>query len=126
MPTYTIRRILDLKTKQEGFSLIELMIAVVIVAIMVAMITPQLMHASARAEATACSGNVRTISAALAEYQLLHQSLPAGNSAQQIQALVGDGLLSNDALQGNYVIQDTDTNNINVSCSANGNSAENE
>jgi len=126
VPTYTIRRNLDLKAKQEGFSLIELMIAVVIVAIMVAMITPQLMHASARAEATACSGNVRTISAALAEYQLLHQSLPAGNSAQQIQALVGDGLLSNDALQGNYVIQDTDTNNINVSCSANGNSAENE
>ena len=126
MPTYTIRRNLDVNAKQEGFSLIELMIAVVIVAIMVAMITPQLMHASARAEATACSGNVRTISAALAEYQLLHQSLPAGNSAQQIQALVGDGLLSNDALQGNYVIQDTDTNNINVSCSANGNSAENE
>ncbi|GMA55883.1 hypothetical protein GCM10025858_03860 [Alicyclobacillus sacchari] len=123
MPMCTIRRNPTMNAGQEGFSLIELMIAVVIVAIMVAMITPQLMRASARAEATACSGNVRTISAALAEYQLLHQSLPPGNSTQQIQALVGDGLLSNDALQGSYVIQDTDPNNIAVSCAANGNGA---
>jgi len=102
--------------RTTGFSLIEIMIAVVIIGILIVMITPQLLRASGRAQNTACAGNVRTISAALAEYQLIHGQLPAGNSTQQIQALVSDGLLSNDALSGNYVIQDVDANNIAVTC----------
>ncbi|MBF8378734.1 prepilin-type N-terminal cleavage/methylation domain-containing protein [Alicyclobacillus mali] len=102
--------------RTSGFSLIEIMIAVVIIGILVVMITPQLLRASGRAQNTACGGNVRTISAALAEYQLIHGQLPSGNSAQQIQALVSDGLLTNDALSGNYTIQDSDANNISVTC----------
>ncbi|WP_304458894.1 competence type IV pilus major pilin ComGC [Alicyclobacillus sendaiensis] len=104
------------RTSITGFSLIEIMIAVVIIGILVVMITPQLLRASGRAQNTACAGNVRTISAALAEYQLIHGQLPTGNTVQQIQALVSDGLLSNDALSGNYVIQDADANNVTVTC----------
>lgn len=109
-------RVRSQNAKKSGFSLLEIMIAVVIMGILIVMITPQLLRASGRAQNTACAGNVRTISAALAEYQLIHGQLPTGNSVQQLQALVSDGLLSNDALSGNYAIQDTDANNISVTC----------
>lgn len=101
----------------SGFSLLELMVAVSIVAVMVGMITPHLMGASKRATSTVCEGNTKTIQDALAEYDLLHQTLPTGDSEAQLATLVSEQLLSNDALNGNYTINDTDPNNIAVGCS---------
>lgn len=92
------------------------MVAVVIVAVMIGLITPQLMNATKQATLTACQGNVKTITAALAEYDLLHQGLPTGNATAQLHALVSDGLLSNDALMGNYTMNDTDPDNIQIGC----------
>lgn len=96
------------------------MVAVVIVAIMISLITPQLMNASTKAQDTACQGNIRTISAALAEYNLLHQALPTGSSAEQLQTLVSEQLLSNDALSGAYNIVDPSPDNISVTCASGG------
>lgn len=114
------RRCIDSHAKEKqgeaGFSLLELMVSVVIVAIMISVITPELMGATRRASTTACDGNVRTITAALSEYSLIHQSLPTGNTTQQIQALVTDQLLSKDALNGSYAIDDSDASNITVTC----------
>lgn len=111
-----LRRLMTVHRIESGFSLLELMVAVVIVAIMIGLITPQLMGASKEATSTACQGNTKTITAALAEYDLVHQALPTGDSQAQLQALVTDGLLGSDALSGNYAINDTDANNIIVSC----------
>jgi general secretion pathway protein G len=101
---------------ERGFSLLELLVCVVIVAIMIAVITPHLMGASTRATDTACTGNVKTIEAGLAEYSLIHQSLPTGTTAEQLQTLVSEQLLSKEALSGNFSIDDSDPNNITVSC----------
>ncbi|EPZ48980.1 type II secretion system protein [Alicyclobacillus acidoterrestris] len=103
-----------------GFTLLELMVAVSIVAIMIGLITPHLMGASQRASTTACQGDVKTISAALAEYDLLHQSLPSGDSSQQVKTLVSEQLLSDDALTKNFVIDDADPSHIVVTCGAPG------
>lgn len=105
---------------EQGFSLLELMVAVSIIAIMIGLITPHLMGASARATSTACDGNTKTISAALAEYNLLYQALPSGNSAQQLQTLVSHQLLSDEALSGNYTIDDADPMHIEVTCDSPG------
>lgn len=107
-------------TSEAGFSLLELVVAVSIVAIMVGVITPHLVGASTRATSTACRGNEKTITAALAEYKMIHGSLPSGDSLAQIQALVSDQLLANDALNGNYVIDDTNSDDITVSCPGGG------
>lgn len=102
---------------EAGFSLLELMVAVSIVAVMIGMITPHLMGAAKTAHATACAGNVKTIQDALAEYDLVHNALPTGDSQAQLSALVSDQLLSNDVLSGNFTINDTDPANLSVTCS---------
>lgn len=103
---------------ESGFSLLELMVAVSIVAVMVGMITPHLMTAAKSARATACQGNIKTIQDALAEYDLLHNALPSGDSQTQLTTLVSDQLLSNDVLNGQFSITDTDPTHVAVTCSS--------
>ncbi|MFD1675006.1 type II secretion system protein [Alicyclobacillus fodiniaquatilis] len=101
---------------QQGFSLLELMVAVAIVAIMIAVLTPHLLGASKQATDTACQSNEKTIEAALAEYDLIHQQLPTGDTVVQIQALVADHLLDKDVDGSQFTIDDTDPDNITVTC----------
>jgi prepilin-type N-terminal cleavage/methylation domain-containing protein len=100
-----------------GFTFIEMMVSVLIVAIMIAVISPKLANAGHQAEVTANAQNEQIISAALSEYQLMYHSVPTGTSEEQLQTLVTDNLISSipvDPLGGQYVIDDSDPFNISV------------
>jgi prepilin-type N-terminal cleavage/methylation domain-containing protein len=106
-----------------AFTLLEMVIAVLIVSIMVAVVAPRLTGISQQAEETACAENQQTIRAALAEYHLQHHQYPAGNSAEQLQALVDDGLLQSvpkEPSGGTYNIQTTASGDEVVTCSVHG------
>lgn len=101
----------------------EMVVAVFVVAVMIAVVTPHLIGAGSRAKAVACEQNQRMIRAALTEYQLLYNTEPQGNTSQQLQALVDAELLQSIPREpdgGTYIINDTDANQISVSCSIHG------
>ncbi|GGI96113.1 hypothetical protein GCM10010885_02240 [Alicyclobacillus cellulosilyticus] len=102
----------------------EMMIAVMIVAVMTAIAMPHLLGAGQRAQALACQENERTIRDALAEYYMLHHQFPAGDTAAQLQALVADHLLDavpKEPAGGQYTVDETDPDQIVVTCSIHGN-----
>jgi prepilin-type N-terminal cleavage/methylation domain-containing protein len=106
-----------------AFTLLEMVIAVLIVSIMIAVVAPRLSGISQKAEETACAENQQTIRAALAEYHLQYHQYPAGNSAEQLQALVDDCLLQSvpkDPSGGTYIIQTTASGDEVVTCSVHG------
>lgn len=106
-------------TREGGFTLIEMVVAVLIVAVMISVITPHLVGAGEQAQKTACEENQRTIRAALAEYELEKGNYPTGTTEEQLNALVSANILASvpqEPSGGNYVINDTDANNVTVSC----------
>ena len=66
--------------KERGFTLIEMMIVVAIIAILVAILAPNLMRARAQAQTAACEGNLKEIATALELYETDHDAYPqSGN-----------------------------------------------
>ncbi|MCL6453173.1 MAG: prepilin-type N-terminal cleavage/methylation domain-containing protein [Alicyclobacillus sp.] len=117
------RRILRYGPGEQGFTLMEMVVAVFIVGVMMAVATPYIAGAGQRAETTACEQNQRMIRAALSEYDLLYHQYPSGNSLQQLQELQAANILESvprDPGGGNYVIADSDPNNVSVSCDVHG------
>ena len=57
-----------MKTLQKGFTLIELMIVIAIIAILAAILIPNFLHARSEAQTSACEGNEKQIATALEEY----------------------------------------------------------
>ncbi len=69
-----------MKERQRGFTLIEMMIVVAIIAILVTILVPNLMRARAQAQTAACEGNLKEIATALELYETDHDSYPqSGN-----------------------------------------------
>lgn len=107
----------------HGFSLVEMVVAISVFAVMMAVVIPHLLGIGVKAQAIACEQNQRMIRAALSEYFLEHHSYPTGDSDTQLQALVTDGLLDSmpkDPSGGTYEITDTDPSAVSVSCSIHG------
>lgn len=57
---------------QSGFTLIELMIVIAIIAILAAILIPNFLHARSEAQTSACEGNEKQIATALEEYAVDH------------------------------------------------------
>jgi prepilin-type N-terminal cleavage/methylation domain-containing protein len=108
---------------ESGFTLLEIVVAVFIVAVMTAVIVPHLLGAGQRAESVACEENQRVIRAALAEYDLIHNAYPTGNTMSQLEQLRNDDILQSiptEPAGGYYIINDVDGNHVEVSCDVHG------
>lgn len=66
---------------QRGFTLIELMIVVAIIAILAGILIPNFTHARAQAQTAACEANLREIATAFELYYADLQVYPAGTGA---------------------------------------------
>src|SRR5476651_2783706 len=61
------------KRLQKGFTLIELMIVIAIIAILAAILIPNFIHARAESQTAACEGNEKQIATAMEEYAVDNQ-----------------------------------------------------
>ena len=90
--------------QQDGFTLIEIMVVVVIIAILAALIVPNVVGRAEQARLTKASADIRTLESALAMYRLDNGHYPSTD--QGLQALVkkpaGDPP-ANDWRKGGYV-----------------------
>ncbi len=67
--------------KQEGFTLIELMVVILIIGILVAIAVPVFFAAQSNAQAGACKDNLRTIDSAIMQYSAANSGVyPAGSA----------------------------------------------
>lgn len=65
---------------QRGFTLVEMMIVVAIIAILVAVLMPNFIRARAQAQTAACMMNLKEIATALELYQADNDRYPAASS----------------------------------------------
>ncbi len=85
-------------SKSKGFTLIEVMVVVVILAILAAMIVPRIMHRPAEAQAVSAKQDVIAIENALELYKLDNGFYPSAE--QGLQALVTKSII--DPLPSNW------------------------
>lgn len=65
--------------QQRGFTLLEMMVVVAIIAILAAILIPNFTHARAQAATSACMGNLKTIATAFELYYTDKQAYPSGS-----------------------------------------------
>jgi general secretion pathway protein G len=66
--------------KQRGFTLIEMMIVVAIIAILVSIVVPNFIRARAQAQTAACEANLKEIATAIELYQTDNDQYPASGT----------------------------------------------
>jgi type II secretion system protein G len=66
--------------KQRGFTLIEMMIVVAIIAILVSIVVPNFIRARAQAQTAACEANLKEIATALELYETDNDQYPASGT----------------------------------------------
>lgn len=76
---------------QRGFTLLEMMVVVAIIAILAAILIPNFTHARAQAATSACMNNVKTIATAMELYYTDKQSYPAGSNTSIDGTATGNG-----------------------------------
>jgi len=71
-----VKNMRKLMHKQEGFTLIELMIVILIIAILVAIAVPVFLSARTNAQKRTCQANLRTIDGAINTYNAQYDYYP--------------------------------------------------
>jgi general secretion pathway protein G len=66
---------------ERGFTLIEMMIVVAIIAILVSILVPNFIRARAQAQTAACEANIKEIATALELYETDNEKYPASGNA---------------------------------------------
>jgi prepilin-type N-terminal cleavage/methylation domain-containing protein len=107
------------RTSTKGFTLIELMIVIAIIAILAAILIPNFLHARAQSVTAACEGNEKQIAISEEEYSVDHAGayvILSGLTTPYIQslptnpALAGNAysinITANPATYGSYQISD--------------------
>lgn len=106
-----------------GFSVLELTVAVFMIAVMTAVVMPHLLGAAKTAQSVACAQNQQNIRAAMTEYEVEYHHYPTGNTDEQLQALLDARLLNQIPQEpdgGHYLIGIADSNGVEVSCDVHG------
>ena len=75
-----------MQQRQQGFTLIEIMVVVVILGIVAALVVPQVMSRPDQAKVTVAQGDIKAIAAALDMYRLDNHVYPS--TQQGLEALV--------------------------------------
>lgn len=70
--------------RQEGFTLIELMVVILIIGILVAIAVPVFFSARSSAEGGACQDNLRTIDSSIMQYSASNNGTYPGNVASLV------------------------------------------
>ena len=70
-----------LRKHERGFTLIEMMIVVAIIAILVAILVPNFIRARSQAQTAACQANIKEVATALELYQTDNEKYPASGDA---------------------------------------------
>lgn len=78
----------DAREAERGFTLIELMIVVAIIAILAGILIPNFVNARAQAQTAACESNLRSIATALELYYADNQVYPTASAASVSPALL--------------------------------------
>ena len=87
----TLKKLQRVFKRNEGFSLIEIMIVVAIIGILSAIVGPQLFNNINRADVTAAKNQIRNFEVALQNYVLENKVYPS--TEEGLQALVAGGYM---------------------------------
>ena len=76
------------QSKKSGFTLVEIMIVVAIIALLAAIAIPSFMNARTRSQSSACQNNLRQLSGAKDQYALDNNNATPANPADLVNTYI--------------------------------------